>query len=249
MPTIFSKLSGPFDWRGDIFTRCKALVGVTCLLYLPVVRSLPAPHPDRQGGGGVALRIWNLLFLVFNTVGTLKTLPELTRLTSVCDDSWLTTTAGRWVYYFNLSKLVELWDVLLLPTRAPAHHLYHHLLTLLYVFHSSVVVNHTGIWSATVNYLAHSLMYLHLTLKGAGYRSPLRAGVIVSQLVEMVIGFVVQLMTLRCGSHSRTNTWLALFMYASYFLMFAWHSRSWWARAQVAGEREESHASQASRDE
>lgn len=216
MGTIESK---DFNWTRDgvtFFRNHRNKIWANILLYIPIAHATNGKkkiHPN-------VLKCWNLALCIFNTVGTYKTIPFLLKFNNVCDTTYLENSAiSKWVYYFNLSKLVELWDILLID-RVSKEHLYHHLMTLLYVFHSSLIENHSGIWNSGPNYFAHSIMYLHLFLKGLGVASPLKKFVGVSQLIEMIIGISVQLLTFHCSTHNRFNTGLGLCMYVSYLYLF-----------------------------
>lgn len=72
------------------------------------------------------LFIWNFVLAIFSTLGTIRTVPELLTVLregglhgAICDEGGLARKGpfGQWVWFFCVSKLVELVDTAFLVLR------------------------------------------------------------------------------------------------------------------------------------
>merc|ERR1712194_940682 len=111
---------------------------------------------------------------------------------------------------------------------------YHHLATMLYSWYGGVFVwqyNNTNTFFAGMNLCVHTIMYSWYAATRTGWRSPksLMMFVTLIQLLQMVAGVTIVLIATYstvpgCGTWMReepTGAKCCLFMYASYFVLFA----------------------------
>jgi hypothetical protein len=142
-----------------------------------------------------------------------------------------------WVMtYFVLSKIAELIDTFFLVARKRNViflHWYHHLTVLVMGWYAYACANPSSIMFATINYGVHSIMYAYYGLcvytKSLGF---LRQPITSLQMVQMVAGVGITASTGYWhlygpeGNCSRTYLdtgyyYWNLWMYVSYFLLFA----------------------------
>lgn len=81
--------------------------------------------------------------------------------------SYLYQPHGRWIFYFQLSKLVELGDTLFLMLRGKDIaflHWYHHIITLGFGYVQCLRLDTTFEWIAVMNLFIHTWMYSYYAL-------------------------------------------------------------------------------------
>ncbi|CAJ1020113.1 putative GNS1/SUR4 family [Leishmania utingensis] len=141
---------------------------------------------------------------------------------------------GAFVCLFILSKIPEMLDTAFLVfQKKPVIflHWYHHVTVMLYCWHGYIYNISTGLVFAGMNYAVHSVMYLYYFLCVCGYRKyvrPIAPLITVLQIMQMVIGAIVQAVTLyilyftdkRCDSNAE-NARLGFMMYVSYLILFS----------------------------
>merc|ERR1712056_22369 len=139
---------------------------------------------------------------------------------------------GLFIALFIFSKIAELVDtVLLLLAGKPVIALqwWHHSTVLLYCWHSYSVRIATGAWFACMNYTVHAVMYGYFAIMGTQYRKMVsRYAIYITllQLVQMLVGMFVTIKAVlyQAGGEecfvNKTNSFLGLSMYASYFVLF-----------------------------
>jgi len=184
---------------------------------------------------------WNTGLSLFSLAGVLACAPVLLRslydhglyFATCAPAEWYGTgLSGFFVLLFVLSKLAELVDtVLLLLSGKPVIllHWWHHTTVLLYCWHSYSVRISTGIWFAVMNYFVHSIMYGYFAATQTSLRRrvmPFAMYITLLQLVQMLVGIWVTVKAVLYqmdGSEchvNKTNSFLGLAMYVSYFLLF-----------------------------
>ncbi|KPA77249.1 putative mitochondrial fatty acid elongase [Leptomonas pyrrhocoris] len=141
---------------------------------------------------------------------------------------------GAFVLLFIVSKIPEMLDTVFLifqKKKVIFLHWYHHATVMLYCWHSYAVRISGGLIFASMNYGVHSIMYLYFFLCACGYRKyvrPIAPFVTFLQIAQMVVGMVVEAVTLYhmyvsgkgCASNA-TNARVGFMMYVSYFGLFS----------------------------
>ncbi|KAK7197490.1 fatty acid elongase [Novymonas esmeraldas] len=141
---------------------------------------------------------------------------------------------GAFVCFFILSKIPEMLDTAFLVfQKKPVIflHWYHHATVMLYCWHAYAVKISGGLVFASMNYGVHSVMYLYFFICACGYRKyvrPIAPVITFLQIAQMVVGMVVEAVTLYhmyisgkgCQSNT-TNARVGLMMYMSYFGLFS----------------------------
>merc|ERR1711933_369201 len=184
---------------------------------------------------------WNSLLSFFSWCGVVACVPVLVQslwehglyFTTCAPASWYGSGwGGAFVALFIYSKIAELMDtVLLLLAGKPVIALqwWHHSTVLLYCWHSYSVRIATGAWFACMNYSVHSIMYGYFAIMGTRYRklvTPYAIYITLLQLVQMLVGMFVTIKAVMYQAEgeechvNKTNSFLGLSMYASYFLLF-----------------------------
>lgn len=188
-----------------------------------------------------ALQVWNVLLAVFSVVGACRTIPELMHVLrefgffhSVCNNSYIEydRVSGFWTWMFVLSKVPELCDTLFIVLRKKELiflHWYHHITVLMFSWYFYQQHIAPARWYVVMNYVVHSLMYSYFALRSFRVRMPRWSGVCITslQIGQMLMGAYVTglgLVTNKQGAScaiSEHTALLAIFMYASYFVLFA----------------------------
>jgi len=184
---------------------------------------------------------WNAGLSLFSWMGVFATVPVLTATLwhngfyfTCCAPalSYANGKTGLFVALFIYSKLAELIDtVLLILADKPVIALqwWHHSTVLLYCWHSYSVRIASGAWFACMNYSVHSVMYGYFAMTGTKYRkycTPFAIYITLGQLLQMVVGIIVTVNAVMyqvAGQEcyvNKTNSFLGLLMYASYFVLF-----------------------------
>ena len=186
---------------------------------------------------------WELSLAIFSILGAFNVVP-LALASYRGSDSFVealctqgledTDTRYFWIFLFNASKLFEFGDTLMVVLRKKPLILlqhYHHLATMLYCWHGTLVVaklNSTNPYFAAMNLIVHSVMYTWYAATRTGWRSPKWMMVMVTliQLVQMVLGCII---VMTAQTNHKDCVWTtedpigakcATFMYASYLVLF-----------------------------
>lgn len=185
------------------------------------------------------LTLWSASLALFSIIGTWFTfkrtfsdMREHGFKYTVCDNTFLHTGQGIWLYWFCLSKVVELGDTFFIVARKQKLiflHWYHHIATLVYTWYATGNLVAAGRYFSCVNFAIHSLMYSYYALRASGVkRMPRQVNVTITslQLLQMVFGIYINVYAYIELSNGRScdNNWPSLYssfaMYASYVLLF-----------------------------
>ncbi|PIK57590.1 putative elongation of very long chain fatty acids protein 6-like [Apostichopus japonicus] len=186
------------------------------------------------------LTLWSASLAIFSIIGTWFTfertyndLQEHGFKYTVCDNTFLHTGQGFWLYVFSLSKIVELGDTFFIVARKQKLiflHWFHHVATLVYTWYATGNLVAAGRYFSSVNFAVHSLMYSYFAIRASGLiRLPRQVNITITslQLIQMFFGIYVNVYAYIEISNGRQcdNTWPSLYasfaMYASYVLLFA----------------------------
>mmetsp|Transcript_11719 Transcript_11719/g.13560 ORF Transcript_11719/g.13560 Transcript_11719/m.13560 type:complete len:461 (+) Transcript_11719:217-1599(+) len=153
------------------------------------------------------LALWSLAIGIFSLVGSLRTVPVLTKLIAtrgfgdvVCGDTrsdWLfgAEGAGLWAVWFIYSKIPELIDTLFIVLRKRkliTLHWYHHITVMTFCWHSAATLCINGIFYAAMNLTVHAFMYIFYFLAALGYRPTSFAMYItIIQILQMFAGTAI----------------------------------------------------------
>lgn len=178
-----------FDWSTTVnhsIEKWSWLWVIVNTLYLPMVFGLQHLHrhiPKKVKDNPYIIRylwmIWNSSLAIFSMFGSYHTFYGVKGILQYGDCqwnsgnlAWLNGEPGRWVYYFILSKMVELGDTIFLAVLGkpiPFLHWYHHILTsVICVLH----LNYMKPWyimGTFINYSIHSVMYSYYACSAIGY--------------------------------------------------------------------------------
>jgi elongation of very long chain fatty acids protein 6 len=80
-------------------------------------------------------------------------------------------------------------------------------------------VGGTGVIFAGMNLSVHAVMYGYYALAAMGFRPPFPVAITIIQILQMLIGTYVVIVSIPCSTHHST-TYAALAMYSSYFVLF-----------------------------
>lgn len=184
------------------------------------------------------LQVWNSLLAVFSIVGACRTMPELMHVLrefgffhSVCNNSYIEydRVSGFWTWMFVLSKVPELGDTIFIILRKRELiflHWYHHITVLMFSWYFYQQHIAPARWYVVMNYVVHSVMYTYFTLCSFRVRVPRVVSLFITtlQISQMGMGAYVTALGLRSGQScaiSEHTAWLAIYMYTSYFVLFA----------------------------
>ena len=180
---------------------------------------------------------WNTGLAIFSICGSVRALHDVIYLTSnfgfnlsVCK-CYEHNVRGFWMFYFALSKVVELGDTVFLVLRKRPViflHWYHHISVLLFTWFACAQGASFGRYFICMNFIVHSFMYTYFAAQTLSIRPPKFVSMFITtlQILQMVGGiFVVHHAYREISSGNRcevkqatmTN---ALLMYASYFVLF-----------------------------
>ncbi|ELU01893.1 hypothetical protein CAPTEDRAFT_100184 [Capitella teleta] len=186
-----------------------------------------------------SLGIWSSILAVFSIAGAARTVPNLYTTAmrsvedSICEPSFVVDPpTGLWVLMFTLSKVPELLDTafLVLKKRPVIFlHWYHHCTVLVFSFYVYGNIAASGRYFATLNLCVHSVMYSYYALKSFNVWIPKCVSMLITfmQLTQMAIGVCVALKSYqylgegRPCSTSYSLVFWTLFMYSTYFILFA----------------------------
>jgi hypothetical protein len=174
------------------------------VLYLPVVFGIQAWKPALPPRAVAAVRRvwcgWNVALALFSLAGAYYTYDGARAIAQTGESCvwlpehrrWFAGAAGRWLYYFQVSKIVELGDTVFLALLAkpiPFLHWYHHLVTLLAGYVTMVQYKPYLIVGPFVNYCVHVVMYAYYAASAAGRRPPAicAQAITTAQTAQMVV--------------------------------------------------------------
>ena len=215
-----------FNWDRDAITFYRKhdyLFKSAMIGYAPIIHLTKTIMEERKPYQiELPIKIWNGGFAIFNLMGTYHTLPDAFRFKF--DREFANTEGGKWVFYLNVSKTIEMWDVLfpLLKKRhIPFLHVYHHLVTLIFCYLCTYTKSISGYWNATVNYFVHSLMYVYLLMPKSEIKHVFGKLVARAHVVEMIIGLGINIFSLFVKRQNKIISSIGIAMYLSYLYLFA----------------------------
>lgn len=184
-----------------------------------------------------SLFLWNASLAIFSIAGSIRAVHDVLYLTSnfgfnesVCR-CFPHNVRGFWMFYFALSKVVELGDTVFLVLRKRPViflHWYHHVSVLLFTWFACAQAASFGRYFICMNFVVHSFMYTYFAAQTLGIRPPKFVSMFITtlQILQMVGGIYVVNHAHReisagnkCEVPQATMT-NALLMYASYFILF-----------------------------
>ena len=250
--------NGTFNWEQDargFYVEHFAVISCIAMAYYPTIFTirylLKDSTPFDLGGSKSQARCnfifwWEAALAIFSILGAYHVVPLVHRswqesdgLTdAICTWKSYDGDAGNWwMYLFNLSKIWEFGDTIIIVLRKKPLILlqhYHHLATMCYCAWATMEVwryNNTNPFFAGMNLCVHSIMYTWYAATRRGWRSPkwLMMCVTFLQLIQMVFGAGIVMIASsflyeddRC-TWKKADPWgstLCLFMYLSYFVLF-----------------------------
>lgn len=215
---------------------------VACLYFIPIIMKNREPLKLRT-----AKTIWNFTLSTFSVCGFCATSYHLLFdkyggiLTaglepSICmhASNYGCGLSGLATAAFIYSKCFELIDTIfiLLAKREPIFlHWYHHITVLAFCWYAYAVRASNGIYFAVVNYGVHAIMYFYYGMTQLSPRTrkmvlPYAFYITLAQLSQMAFGLMIVGLTVYykyqrrpCYTFPHVNLF-AIFMYASYFVLF-----------------------------
>lgn len=185
------------------------------------------------------LTLWSASLALFSIIGTWfmwgRAIDDLRKhgfRYTVCDNTFFYTGHGIWLYWFCLSKVVELGDTLFIVLRKQKLmflHWYHHMATLVFSWYAYGTGVALGIYFAGVNYAVHTIMYSYYAIRASGLvRVPRQVNVTITllQLLQMVFGVYlniysyIELRSDRPCDNNLPSIYSSLLMYLSYVILF-----------------------------
>jgi len=186
------------------------------------------------------LFLWNLILALFSIFGFLRTFPEINYVLkttgfyrTVCERKDHNSATAFWGWFMTLSKLLELGDTAFVVLRKQPLiflHWYHHITVLVYCWITYEEYDPSLRWFMTMNFFVHGLMYTYYAAKTLQIKMPRNLAMTITtlQLSQMVFGVFINLYSLYmkesrgiCFDRSYEAIYLALGMYATYFVLFA----------------------------
>ncbi|ELT90793.1 hypothetical protein CAPTEDRAFT_89921 [Capitella teleta] len=186
-----------------------------------------------------SLGVWSALLAVFSIAGAARTVPNLYTTAmrsleeSICEPSFmLEAPTAFWGLLFTLSKVPELLDTafLVLKKRPVIFlHWYHHFTVLIFSVYAYGNIAASGRYFLTLNFCVHAVMYSYYALKSFNVWIPKNVSMLITfmQLTQMAIGLFVAFKSYEylgqgrpCSTNYTILFW-TVFMYATYFILFA----------------------------
>eukprot|EP01080_Neovahlkampfia_damariscottae_P003231 gene3231-5675_t len=144
-------------------------------------------------------------------------------LNTVCDERFTSNYHGYWIMLFCASKIFELSETVvkvLQNKNIDFLHWYHHWVTFLYAWHSSVVHSSVGMWISFMNFFVHAWMYLYYFLTGMNIKPSWGIIVTFLQIVQMFLGLYFIQVSSSCSTVNMNNYYFGMAMYLSYVYLF-----------------------------
>jgi elongation of very long chain fatty acids protein 6 len=212
------------------------LVGV---LYIPSVLGLKAFMKNRPAFDlRRPLMFWNIAMATFSFFGFVNIYAPLfnawiypgtmTIYDGVCS-TWCYHfgAAARWVFLFNLSKILEFVDtyfILLRKRPLPFLHWYHHIVTYSFCMYAGQVnqwYNCGGYIFSLMNFGVHSIMYTYYALRAAGFQPPIDKFITTLQILQMIAGTISLVISTQCSRVDLFGSAFGLTIYVTFFYLFA----------------------------
>jgi len=243
---FFKALSFPIDkWTGTwkdwiptgqyfFITYAWLFIG-SAIIYLPMTFGIQFLMKKRKAFDlRKPLLYWNIFMSTFSGIGAIVTIQAgivsyFNGQTELVCDRWCFAhpQMARWVFWFQVSKIIEFVDSLFIVLRKKELiflHYYHHLVTMLFCWYAGTVVhnyNCSGYFFASTNYLVHFFMYGYYGFRAAGINPGGDIFITTIQIVQMLIGIYVLYASLYCETgYDFILVASGFFIYFSFFLLF-----------------------------
>lgn len=233
MGVIFDD-SSSFDWRRDVIPWLVdhyQVYLVPLILYPLVVNKLPHSSAKRPSLKPLFF-VWNLFQFSFSACCLLNVAPILVKLVadhglgeSICltrhEFDYREQMYGRWIFYFMLSKVLDMGDTfLMMLTGKPVGflHWYHHWVTMLMAFVQSMTAIETMLWVCSLNMFVHTCMYFHYSVASVTGLKGNRV-LTLMQLAQMLFGTYVTLYHLAVCD-TKVKDYAGILVYVIYAFLF-----------------------------
>lgn len=180
----------------------------------------------------VCMFAWNTMLAIYSAASTYYLAPPLLYKLwhygykeTVClthpELSYLNQPWGIWVFYFLLSKVVELGDTVFLVLKGKKVsflHWYHHLATLGVVYVQCILNMEPMEWAALMNVVVHTWMYSYYALSTI---KPMHGNKVLTglQIAQMVHGLYMSVYhSVHCNSSTNVA---AMTLYGTYTVLFS----------------------------
>jgi len=185
------------------------------------------------------LAVWNFIASALSGYAAYHVIPDLMILVgthgfvgSLCmADVVYSSPSAIYIFLFKFTKFLEWIDTAFLALRKKPMgflHLFHHMVTFAYCWHSIVFsyrADATGAWFAAMNLWVHFIMYGYYGLAALGIRIPYSFLITIMQTAQMLAGLCILFTTLATCSGSWEKNWhghiFAAVMYGVYLYQFA----------------------------
>jgi len=207
--------------------------------YLPTVFGLQFLMKSRKAFDlRRPLILWNILMATFSTVGFCCILYPLVEnwiypgkrgireFICAADYCYEFGDCARWVFLFNMSKILEFMDSIFIVLRKrPLHflHYYHHVITYSFCLYAGQYMhdyNCGGYFFCLMNFGVHSIMYSYYALRALGFHPPFDIGITFLQILQMVLGVGIIAVSATCDKVDIVGTSFGYLIYFSFFLLF-----------------------------
>jgi len=206
------------------------------VLYLPTIYLLSLWMRDRKAMElKWTLRVWNLIMCIFSVFGAVVTVPAMYR--SFMENGLSGMVCGLWCYQmphhlswvllFNMSKIAEFFDTILLVLRKREvifMHWYHHLITYCFCWYMNQwghFYNCSGLLFCTMNYFVHSIMYAYYAARSFNIKPWFDWIITQLQIIQMILGLLFLVVASQCNKEiDRFGLVFGIGMYISFFILF-----------------------------
>ncbi|VVU94417.1 GNS1/SUR4 family [seawater metagenome] len=231
-----------FNWYTDVrgfFLEYALFFTIASLSYYPLMCLGVRLMKNRQSFDcKIPLFLWNMFLSIFSTVGAISLskilysqLTTLSLVDSICDHKTpYTSESAYFLWLFVISKVFEWVDTIFLILKKKNIrflHWFHHLVTFLYTWHSSLFsyrVDAIMFFGGFINFFVHGIMYAYYGFAGIGIKFPYSTIITYLQTIQMYVCLIITLTSaLKCESAWQENWHGLLFclvMYGSYAFMF-----------------------------
>ena len=214
---------------------------VLCVIYFVVIYGIQAWMKSRPKYSlRVPLTVWSTFLAIFAIMGAVITTPEIFEQisneglhSSVCDiGSMFEGRVGFWMWLYIHSKGFEFGDTIFIVLRKQNLtflHWYHHMITIIYSYHSYRYQMASVRYLIPANFIVHSFMYSYYALRATGLvKMPrvIKPTITSVQMLQMVIGIVVSVYAIiqfglgnDCAI-THTSAWFSLIVYGMFLILF-----------------------------
>ena len=236
-----NKHDGRFNWfvdgRNMMPMQLYGMYFTLAVLFVPMISVGQSIMKNREPYClKYPLFLWNACMSIMSGIGAYYTcsylvhaIMEWETMNVVCDHETVYTSDIAWyIVVFNATKILEWIDTVFLVLRKKKIiflHWFHHLVTYLYCYHGtyySYRSDASGLWFCSMNLFVHAIMYGYYAWVTLGFTFRLNYLITSIQLMQMVIGTTISLMTIQCPDIARNyhGFAFAMTMYMIYGYLF-----------------------------